>query len=546
MARERWPRPLVDTNDRVAIRVGLKSVTSVPVLPDDDLLMGYWPLDSIDRNLGTHGFYKYCDECFTIHVPEWVPITAADILVPEGEELLPFQISGINDLLRRKNVLLADEMGLGKTVQCLCAINILNARRPKLEDGTDSPLLKVLVIAPTSLKINWRREGEKWLTDKYEIEIAGGNLWMQSDFTVINYEALQRLDPIIFAHGWDIVIVDEAHYVKNPSAVRSKMVNKIPFNSRIWFLTGTPIVNYPFELFPLIHQLDKANWPSFGSFERRYCIGKKYGRNLPELNRKLHETIMTRRLKKDVLTELPKKRRQVIELDSAGYEELLMEESKIFEGKDKSMEKMLMDIVNSSSVAEGEMDFTALIESLKYDKRYFFEEMARIRHEVAVAKVPQVIEHLENVLDYMPGIESDSTNKIVLFAHHLDVMEKIRKHFPSISVVVKGGQSNEERDNAVQKFMTDPKCRLFIGGLKVAGVGLTLTAASHAVFAEIDWVPGVITQAEDRLHRIGQTADSILIQHMVMENSIDSKMIKTIIRKQKQIDQALNKGVSAG
>jgi SWI/SNF-related matrix-associated actin-dependent regulator 1 of chromatin subfamily A len=498
--------------------------------------LSFLPLDTLDVDLKSHGFYEHCETCYSIYVAPFVPVTAADIPVPEGEELLPFQVTGINDLLRRQTSLLADEMGLGKTIQVLCMINVLNARR-----AIDTPMLKVLVICPNSLKLNWKHEAEKWLVDKYDMEVAGAGLFMFSDFTIINYESLQRHDPVIFAHPWDIVIVDEAHYVKNPSSIRAKMVNKVNKNARLVMLTGTPIVNYPFELFPLIHQLDPATWPSFAKFESRYCIGKKYGRNLKELNQRLYDSIMTRRLKKDVLQDLPKKRRQVIELDSSGYEELLDEEKRLWEGKDKSMEKTLMDLVNSSSVSENELDFSAIVEALKYDKRYFFEEISRIRHEVAVAKLPQVIEHLESVLDYIPGIITEG-EKIVCFAHHLDVIDALYQKFKPIAVKVVGGQSLEDRDAAVQKFQNDPRCRLFIGGLKVAGVGLTLTAASHAVFAEQDWVPGTLTQAEDRLHRIGQTAESILIQHLVMENSMDSKMIKTTIRKQKQIDQAINKG----
>src|SRR4030095_15377481 len=501
----------------------------IPVFSSEVRTLSYLPVETLDADLKMHGFYEHCETCYSIYHEPFVPVLASDSPVPEGEELLPFQVAGINDLLRRQTTLLADEMGLGKTIQVLCAINVLNKRRAE-----DAPLLKVLVVAPNSLKLNWRTEAERWLTDKYDLEVAGAQLFMFSDFTIINYEALQRHDPVIFAHPWDMVVIDEAHYVKNPSSIRAKMVNKVNKSARLVMLTGTPIVNYPFELFPLIHQLDPSTWPSFPRFEARYCIGKKYGRNLPELNRKLYDTIMTRRLKKDVMADLHKKRRQVIEVASEGFEELLDYEKRLYEGKDKSMEKILMDLVNNSQVSENELDFNALVDALKYDKRYFFEEIARVRHQVGLAKVPQVIEHLESVLDYIPGVVTED-DKVVVFAHHLDVIDAIVEKFKPIAVKVVGGQSLEERDEAVKKFQNDPRCRLFVGGLKVAGVGITLTAASHVIFAEQDWVPGTLTQAEDRLHRIGQTAESILIQHIVMENSMDSKMIKTVINKQQKI-----------
>lgn len=458
------------------------------------------------------------------------------IPLPPGKELLPFQIDGIHEMyLRSSNILLADEMGLGKTIQVLGYINMTKPRR-------------VLIICPNSVKLNWRKEAEDWLVDKYEIEIAGTGLCMFSDFTIINYEAVTRWGAAINMHPWDLVVVDEGHYIKNPSAARSKAVYSIKGTKNV-LLTGTPIVNYPFELFPLIHWLDKETWPSFQRFASRYTYGSqsKYARNLSELQHRLREGVMIRRLKKEVLKDLPRKRRQIIEFSKEGYEDLLKEEKKIWEAKDNKFKgadaiNEIMQAINASKETDNDPDFAAIIEKLQFNNRLYFEQIARMRHKVALAKVNLVIDHLDTALDYIPGIKSDSDNKIVVFGHHRDVLSQIHNHYgDKMSVLIMGGEDIESRHAKVQRFQNDKDCRVFCGGMSVAGLGLTLTAASHVVFAEMDWVPGVLTQAEDRCHRIGQEASSVLIQHLVLEDSLDAYMAKTVINKQKNIDKALNR-----
>jgi hypothetical protein len=148
----------------------------------------------------------------------------------------------------------------------------------------------------------------------------------------------------------------------------------------------------------------------------------------------------------------------------------------------------------------------------------------------ALAKVPAVVSHLESLLE--------AGEKVVCFAHHRDVIAQIMEAIPQ-SVCLTGGMEIEERQAAVDRFQTDDDCRLFVGSITAAGVGITLTASSSVVFAELDWVPGNISQAEDRCHRIGQT-ESVLVQHIVLEDSLDAKLAQTIVSKQRVIDQALD------
>jgi hypothetical protein len=161
-----------------------------------------------------------------------------------------------------------------------------------------------------------------------------------------------------------------------------------------------------------------------------------------------------------------------------------------------------------------------------------FNEISRLRHDTAVAKVPAVIAHLEDAI-------GEGEHKVVLFAHHHDVVNEVREHFGDRCVVLTGETPMADRQAAVDRFQADSNCSLFIGSITAAGVGITLTAASHVVFAELDWVPGNMSQAEDRCHRIGQT-DSVLIQHLVLEGSLDAVMARTLVEKQDVIDLALD------
>jgi hypothetical protein len=160
-----------------------------------------------------------------------------------------------------------------------------------------------------------------------------------------------------------------------------------------------------------------------------------------------------------------------------------------------------------------------------------FTEMSRIRHETALAKVPAVIAHLSEFID--------SGEKVVCFAHHVDVIQSILQAFPG-AVSIVGGMPLSIRQANVERFQTDHNCLLFVGSIQAAGVGLTLTAATNVVFAELDWVPGNVSQAEDRCHRIGQSGN-VLVQHLVLESSLDARLAHTIVAKQKVIDQLLDK-----
>jgi len=528
-------------------------------------------------------------------------ISAAAPYAPPNEAYLPFQLGGIQEILLRPHVLLADEMGLGKTIEI---IGYLNLTRPKT----------VLVVCPNNLRLNWLSEIDKWLEPTlratYDIEQCTTGLLIPTNFVLASYEGLTRWALVLATTRWDVFVLDEAHYIKNSSTKRARAVFQFRNAGKKILATGTPICNYPYELFPLINFLDQEQWPSVSAFQRRYCpYANKYGYHLGELQQFLREGtfvkkvitqksvravkttsnlpssytcatcsvivdyendaivhveqtghevtmkrvmqekivavesepinvttteraigLMIRRLKKEVLPELPRKRRQIIELPAEGELLGLVEKENALWQQQYEMVKQLEMALELESKTDD--DFAAMIESMKFNRQYFFQEIALIRHALAVAKVPYVCEHIEDLLE--------SKDKLVCFVHHNDVAEAIFDRFRDRAVLVYGPSTMPDRQEAVQRFWTDEKCELFIGSLKVTGLGINLQVASNIVFAELDWVPGVITQAEDRCHRIGQDK-SLLVQHLVAQNSMDSNMAKRIVAKQKSIQKALNR-----
>lgn len=372
---------------------------------------------------------------------------------------------------------------------------------------------------------------------------------------VVNYDVLHLFQEETRAIAWDLLICDEAHYLKTPKARRTQMVfgrkataktaGLPPIGAkRRLLLTGTPIANRPVELFPLIEYLDPATWGNFFKYARRYCdahqisIGR--GRlawdfsgasNLEELQERLRTTILVRRLKRDVLTELPPKRRQVIELPAEGELARFAEaERAAYEDREAELDQ-LHAAVELAKASEDPDEYKRAVENLNDGIAAFFAEMSTLRRELAEAKIPAIVEHVREAVE--------EGGKLVVFAHHRAVCKAIAAEFGDAAVVLVGETPTADRQAAVDRFQTDPACKVFVGSIMAAGVGITLTAASHVVFAELDWVPGNVTQAEDRLHRIGQR-EHVLVQHLVVDGSLDATMAKRIVEKQNIIDRALD------
>jgi len=422
-----------------------------------------------------------------------------EIPVPDGLAYLPFQKAGIAYACERKNTLIGDEMGLGKTIQ---AIGVINVTTPKT----------VLVVCPASLKLNWKSEMEKWLVAERDIQVVNGGgekIPSNPDVVIINYDVLSKHSKALQSRTWDMVIMDEVHKIKNPKAKRTVVAVSIKAHRKV-LLTGTPITNRPIELQPIAGYLDHDSFGNFFYFAKKYAGARKghFGwdfngsSNLDELQRRLRQSFMIRRKKDEVLKDLPAKVRQVIVLPSKAYSGELTKE---FDA--------LADAVKETSFGE-----------------VSFEEMSEARHQMALAKVADVVDHLV-----------DLEHQVVVMAHHKDVVQGIKDGLEAVgkTVVTLTGDCNQQhRQDSVDTFQAG-KADVFIGTIGAAGVGITLTKASHVVFAELDWVPGNMSQAEDRCHRIGQV-NSVLVQHLVVDGSIDARMAEALVSKQKVLDKALD------
>ena len=392
---------------------------------------------------------------------------------------------------------MADEPGLGKSAQ---VIEFINQR---------TSIIYVLIVCPASLRLNWRQEFDQWLrpTDADSVEL-----------TILSYEEVTA-GKAVELPDLDLIVFDEAHYLKNPAAKRTRACLALKAETRL-FLTGTPVVNRPMDLFPILQSLGmKANRTAFG---KRYCGGKlvcirwkptkRYAwdfsgaSNTEELNAALRKHVMVRRTKAEVLHELPPKIRQVIELSIPDGEspELKAAVTRMFDGME-------------SAAA-----------NLRELRRIAFEELAKARLDLARNKLPHVVSYVRDLLE-----EED---KVVVFAHHREVVDALVSAFGGEAVRLYGGMTDAQKDAAVRAFQTSASVRVFVGQIQAAGTGLTLTAARTVVFAELDWVPGNVTQAEDRCHRIGQH-DPVRVIHLVAADSMDARMVRALVDKQNVIER---------
>lgn len=468
----------------------------------------------------------------------------ADIIIPspDGLSYMPFQKAGVAFASERENTLIGDEMGLGKTIQALGLINL------------NKEIERVLVVCPASLKINWKREAEKWLLpERFKIEIAESKLFpWYANFIIINYDILLKHRESLRDKEWDLIILDEGHYIKNSDSQRHREIvgNKkedispIPTKRKL-VLTGTPIENRPEEIWAIWHYLDPQEAPDYFRFMQRYYEahkeeifmkgrgGKrrtvwKYGKpkNLDDLQYRLRSSIMIRRKTAEVMSELPPKRRQIIELPLNGNESLVQKEFEAFEAWEKAKKER-----ENARQLEDDEQYRERIKQLKEMEEQSLAELATLRRQLALQKLPYLVEHLQEAID--------SSGKVICFLYHREMVEKLQECFGAEAVHLYGGMSGPAKQEAVDRFDQDGSVKLFIASILAAGVGLNLTVSNHEIFGEIDWVPGRIEQAEKRAHRIGQERP-VLVQHLVFESSLDSYMAKSMVEKMEKIEMALD------
>ncbi|KAM9550385.1 DNA annealing helicase and endonuclease ZRANB3 isoform 2-T2 [Guaruba guarouba] len=441
------------------------------------------------------------------------------------KKLLPFQEKGIIFALQRSGrCMIADEMGLGKTIQAIAISYYYKNEWP------------LLIVVPSSLRYPWVDEMEKWIPELSPDDISiiqnktdTGRI-STSKVTILGYGLLtsdaQTLVDTLYRQNFKVVVVDESHYMKSRNATRSKILLPIVQKAvRAILLTGTPALGRPEELFMQIEALFPRRFGTWNEYAKKYCnarvrfFGKRPqwdcrgASNLEELHQLLSE-IMIRRLKNDVLTQLPPKVRQRISFD------LPQAAAKNLNTTFAEWEKLMRNL-NSDSA---ESHFSEVMNLI-----------TRMYKETAIAKAGAVKDYIKMML------ENDKL-KFLVFAHHLSMLQActeavIEKKVRYIRI--DGSVPSAERIHLVNQFQKDPDTRVAILSIQAAGQGLTFTAATHVVFAELYWDPGHIKQAEDRAHRIGQCS-SVNIHFLIAKGTMDILMWAMLDRKAKVTGSTLN------
>ena len=402
------------------------------------------------------------------------------------------QRTGITFLLARQRAILADDMGMGKSRQAIVAL------RESAPDGN------LLIVCPASVKLNWRREIRLIEPDATVDVIDGGSKPAAiGRWTVVNYDLLGRGAAWVGQATWAGAIVDEAHYIKNDSQ-RTKHVLRLlgigdglPADAGpdvVYLLTGTPMSSRPRDLFNLLKAVRHPLAASFYSYAVRYCAATRndFGldsngaSNLEELA-EIVSGVLLRRTKDEALDLPPKVRTwQPVTISSPQV---------------GTLEARALDYLNENPARSGPtwVQFLGLLN--------------RARHELALAKIPATIAAVRERLD--------ADEKVVVFTGYTGVVSAVMEALGSAAVSITGSDSAAARQQATDALQTDPSVRVLVGNLHAAGVGITLTAATHVIFNDLDWVPGNHWQAEDRIYRIGQTRPAFVTYLYVPETLDD-------------------------
>ncbi len=457
----------------------------------------------------------------------------------------------------------------------------------------------ILVVCTASLKINWSREWQKWDVHGKIVGIAGSksrsktidgftktwteHIWPDTDVIIINYDMLETFDEQIKAKEWDLFIADECHHLKGMQTVRTKCVfggrkkarknssgkvikshvDFLPIRAKTrLFLTGTPILSRPAELWVLLRACDpKGLGRDYDAFVTEFCAAEQGvfaldvsgSQNEKKLQELLRSRFMVRRDKRSVLKELPDKLREIITLPHDKLKRPLKKEKSRIEaalsayegvvGLDSSHDDFwYISAVNKLTDKLGEvldaqdpdrLDWEAAVQQLSEPDQILFTEISAAREEVALAKVGMVVEHVAKLVD--------AEEPVILFAYHKSVIAELKEQLVKLGLrvgVITGATPSNKRQGIVDQFQ-DGALDVILGNIIAMGEGYTITRARFVVFAELDWVPAKIEQAEDRAWRIGQV-NAVLVQHLVVDGSIEARMVIALLEKMVVIAEVLD------
>ena len=437
---------------------------------------------------------------FSQNIKDWQEQNSKKTLnlsFPEGLDLRPYQYEGVKMIEERNGIcLLADQPRLGKTIQVIAYMTLHPEMRP------------ALLVVPANVKIQWYREIKKWLPGERCTVINGlKDKIPDSGIVIINYDILYNYYCDLEDRNFKIIVGDECHRVKNPSANRSKffkyLAKGIP---HIIGLSGTPISNRPSEFFTILNILAPSIFNSRQKYLDEFCNAQKDpsgkgASNTERLNRILKDTVMIRRLRSEVWTDIPEKERIIIPVE----------------------------INNRQEYTDAENDLIAYLRETKGDRAaqnaIRSEALARfnvLKEIAARGKFDQAAEWIEDFIE---------SEKLVTICIHRKMVEQLHEKFKNNSVKYYGGMTEKQKDHAANKFMNDKDTDLFIGNIIAAGVGLPLHIADATLTLELGWVPSDHTQAEDRVISESKKHVPITAYYMVAINTIEETIAAMIDRK---------------
>lgn len=449
--------------------------------------------------------------------------------VPYADKLFDYQRQGVNFMCKVPSVIMGDDMGLGKTLQTITAIQELGANR-------------VLIVCPNSLKFTWYKEFEYWTGRKCHVVTSSNKKRVLQSFRegvlVINYESIwdrktKEVLPEIKNINWDITVYDEAHRLKNRNATHTKACKKIK-SERVFMLTGTPIENSPDELWSLLNLMYPKTFNSYWRFVDQWCktnvmrIGGREIKNIvgcqdPQAMHEMLSPIMIRRLKKDVLHQLPDKLYKTITV------ELTPSDRRVYE-------ELRDEMVTELSTGEVVITANVLSQMLKLRQvaisaQLLSEEESKGR--VKSSKLDAVEELVINNID---------SHKLVLFTQFKSSLKMMKNLLESHNIKcleISGDISSEERQRNCDLFQTDDSYRVILCTIQTAGVGLTLTEADICVFLDKHYNPQLNKQAEDRLYRIGQK-NVVQVISIIANDTLEERIEDMLRRKSDMFEQVVN------
>jgi len=400
---------------------------------------------------------------------------------------------------------------------------------------------RVLIVCPSSVKINWEREIQYFQC--HDTSIIDGKKWEPSRFTIINYDILKNFHEIpdvkikeedicwenqhLVQSDFDLVIIDEAHYLKDKDSIRGSIMKDLCVKHnipKVWLLTGTPVANRPKDFYNLLALIGAPMVKNWMFYVKRYCEARSFHKklkngktkqiwitngasNLDELAKKT-KNLLLRRMKTDI-SDMPDK------IVTPIYHDMTKVQRKEYEGL---WDEYLLERKRKKKKGDVDRDLVELI---------------LLRQYIAKITIKKTIEMVENV------IEQDQ--KVIVFTNFTDELMGLHEHFGSKSVIHYGEMSDSQKQNSVDLFQSNPKKQVFIGNIKSAGVGITLTEGTIVIFNSFDWVPGNNEQAEDRAYRIGQT-NHVNVYYQLFNDTISIRMWELLQRKKEVIAQIISGG----